>query len=160
MTHGIGGADAILPFIARRRIKKTSPRIKKSGRKTIANRSSSNPGPAQSTRAMGLSCCWGSPQPEGQEQEQEGSCRAVCRWHSPGMKSCQVWQHQSTAHVSCIPSPQCKTNISALGWGKVQFSYCVRKPDPKIFLVRQLFCSAHLPSGAPWSWKTELMLSP
>lgn len=106
MTHGSGGADAILPFTARRRIKEASPQIKKCGRKTISNTNSSHPGPAHSTRAASLSSCWGSPQPEGQEQEQEGSCRVVCRWCCTGMKSCQVWQHQNTPVGAA--SPLCK----------------------------------------------------
>lgn len=57
MTHGTGGADAILPFIARRRIKEASPQIKKCGRKTIPNTKSSHPGPAHSTRAAGREVC-------------------------------------------------------------------------------------------------------
>lgn len=105
MTHGTGGADAVFPFTARRRMKEAPLQIKKCGRNTTPNTSSSDPRPAQSTRAVGREVC---PLAEGPHRDQGGSCRAVCRWQSPGMKSCQVRQQQSTLLVSCIPSPLCK----------------------------------------------------
>lgn len=133
MTHGTGGADAILPFIARRRIKEASPQIKKCGRKTIPNTNSSHPGPAHSTRAASREVCPLAEDPYSQRDKSRNRKGAAGLCAGDVAQRWRVAKCDSTRALPLELHPlYARSNKSVLAWG-IFPSYCVRKAGPKNF---------------------------
>lgn len=133
MTHGTGGAGAILPFIARRRIKEASPQIKKCGRKTVPNTSSSDPGPAHSTRAAGREVCPLAEDPHSQRDRSRTRKGAAELCAGDTAQGWRVAKYDNTKALLLELHPlYARSNNSVLGWG-IFPSYCVRKTGPKNF---------------------------